>query len=82
MMQSYRNIDITIDGMCVLIRLILCSVQSVQARISQSTHGVRVAFSEARRYLIERQAGQCKMPEYLFYININNRIYIYTQKSF
>ena len=79
MMHSYRNTDITIDGMYVLIRLILCSVQ---ARISQSTHGVRVAFSEASRYLIERQAGQCKMPEYLFYININNRIYIYTQKSF
>ena len=79
MMHSYRNTDITIDGMYVLIRLILCSVQ---ARISQSTQGVRVAFSEASRYLMERQAGQSKVPEYLLYINISNRIYIYTQKSF
>ena len=37
--HSYRNIDITIDGMCVLIRLILCSVQAFKL----GYHSLRMA---------------------------------------
>lgn len=57
-----------------LILLILCSVQ---ARILQATHGVRISFSEARQHCMERQACQSGMPEYLLFNDIQSCILLH-----